>query len=570
MKEASKSSGIGMRLDFTEGGELPPALLRRLDDLSESHREAFNALIARLTSGRERDIDWWVSLPASRNTHSSQLFAKCMQLVLVRELLSETTNVSVLTDDPALAKVLRPVLGDSGVTVTSKGRCRRLKRAIWNIASSLFHAFSAHWAAWRTRALMRPLPRSPLSMIEIYVQRDSFAGGVFRDRYYPSFYESLSEDERARLFYLPIFHRVRDYYALFRNLRLGPQNFLVRQDYLNLRDYFFAFGYWWRARLLKGRAAWFAGFEVGPLVDADLEAGRFNNITVQSLLAYRFWRDIGRRNFTVGTIVDWYEGHDIDHATAAAINWHPDTPRLIAFRPIAPASYLSVTPALHEILCGSVAKEWAMVGAGMRRELAQAYPQITVHAAPGLRYRRLLTLRLLPRNDGRKNVLVVLSIDPGMAATVHRMLAPAAAQSSDVDWHIKRHPAMPREEVAAIFCELGGNVIIADDDFYELLARADLVVGLGTNTLMEAVAAGIPVICMSSGNQPTEIPLPVSMECGWWRMAYDAGEFAALLPEAFAVPHKDRADPLVLEELLGPFDAAALRALLFDQPPNVS
>lgn len=551
-------------LDFTENGSLPAALLRRLDELAESQREHFNTLIAHLSQGRDHEIDWWVSLPASRNTHSSLLFAKCMQLALVQVLLSENANISVQTDDLAMAQVLRPVLGGCRVTVKSN-RIRSLKHAFWNVASSAFHTFSAHWAAKRTRALIRPLPRTPISVLEVYVQRDSFADGVFHDRYYPSFYESLDESERARLFYLPTFYRVRDYYAFFRNLRRSAQNFLVRQDYLNWRDYLFAFGYWWRARRLKGRAAQFAGFEVGPLVDADLERGRFSNIAIQSLLTYRFWCDIGQRDFAIRTIVDWHEGHDIDRATAAAINWHVNMPRLIAYRPVAPAVYLSVTPTLHEILCGCVAKEWGVVGKAMRSKLAQTYPQITVRAAPGLRHRKLLALRRSPRGDGGRTVLVVLSIDPRMAATVHKVIAPVSAASNGVNWLIKRHPAMPKEVAASIFCGGGANVTLVDGDFYELLERADLLVGLGTNTLMEAVAAGVPAICLSGGNRPTEIPLPTG--CGWWRMAYDANEFTALLPEAFAIARKDGADTSVLEELLGPFDAAALQVLLFDQSP---
>lgn len=568
---AAKSSSIV--LDFTDNGNLPASLLRRLDALAESEREAFNVLLAELTRGRERNIDWWVSRPASRNTHISILFTQCMQLALVRTLLDEGANVLVKTDRPEMANVLQSVLGREAVelVLTSRRRIRRAQNALWNFTSMSFHAVAAWMAAHRTRRYARPIAPVPLSVLEVYVQRDSFAQGTFRDRYYPTLHECLSEAERSRLYYLPVCYRLRDYYATFRAMRESSRNFLIREDYLRWRDYAFAFGHWWRVSKLAGVKARFGGFDIGPLVDAELRYGRFANSALQALLFFRFWNRAMERGLAIDRFVDWYEGHDFDHATAAAINWHANAPTLIAYRSVAPASYLSVTPARHEVTSEVVPFTWGVVGGYVRTEIERANPELTVLPAPGLRYGRLREFQRHAPEGGRPITLVLLSIERDLVERVFATIAPVVdmAGPDGCRWLIKRHPAMPEAEVRAIFHSVAHAVEFVDGDFYDYLERADAVIGLGTNTLIEAVAAGVPVICVSGGNRPAEIPLPLSFRAGWWRVCYDASEFAVLLPQAWAEARQGHAGCELREALLGPFDVAAMRALLFDPLPQL-
>jgi hypothetical protein len=524
-------------------------LLRHLDVLAVEKRAEFNAMIDSLSDARDRNIDWWVSLPATRNTHTGQLFARCVQLALVRDLINQGSAPVVRTDDKALARVLGSVLRDV-VLVKGPSRWRNMAH---NIASSLFHALSAHGAARRTRHLARSLPEKS-GLLEVYVQRDSFDKESFRDRYYPGLVESLDENRRERLFYLPIFHRIRDYGRLFLQLRQAPQNFLLREDYLTLADYLFAFGHWWRAGQMKGMRAAFAGFEIGPLLDAELDAGRFTNASVQALLAYRFWRF--RAPFIGATLVDWYEGHDIDHATAAAIRWHGGKTRLVAMRPIAPDAYLSLTPTEGEIRAEVVAKEWVVVGRTRRASMRRSFPALSVGVAPGLRHRMLDALPAVPLDTNVPSVLVMLSSEGAFVDRVAAMLRDAGRQT-EWQWLIKRHPAMPRAEMERRFRYVEW-VTFVEGEYALSLAGADVVAGLGTNTLIEAAAMGVPVICLSAGNTPAELPFSAE-DVAWWRAAYDAPELIAAVRAALTEAPQ-RTDKAL--EQLGPFDPAILQAIL--------
>jgi hypothetical protein len=563
MSEESADASVTV-LDFSDGGVLSAPLLRRLDAIAEAERDAFNSLVASLAVGRAREIDWWVCRPASRNTHASALHTQCMRLALVRALLDEGRRLVVKTDNPEMAKALRPLLGGQGVVLRGGWYRKRLRMAFWNACSSLFHAVASLAAARRTRRDARIPGDAPISVLETFVYRDSFQNGIFKDFHYPTFYESLERDQRRRLYYLPLFYRIRDYKALFVDLRKADRNFLLREDYLGWRDYAFAFGHWWRAAKLKGRQARFAGFEVGGLVDADLEDGRFANSIIQALLNYRFLSQ-PKPGLNIDRYVDWYEGHDLDHAVAAAVNWNGRKIALIDLRPIAPESYLSVTPTVHEVACGVVASIWGVIGSRVREQIARAHPSLSVLPAPGLRHLRLVGFhRLL--SEASPTILVLLSQELHLVAQLLATVGPLLQTGSGYHWWFKRHPGMPREEAEVALAAWDKDAELVEGDLYDWLAKAAAVISLGSNTPIEAVAAGVPVICASSGNSPTEKPFSTDFVSGWWRMCYSPAELGAVLPSAIAAG--DSASSYdVKDALLGPFGAQSMQALLFAPLP---
>ena len=523
-----------IELDFRDGGALPPDLLRRLDALADRDRDNFNRLIGELSHCRERDIDWWVSNPASRNVHISCLFRQCMQLALVRALLDEGNALRVLVSQPELAGVLRQA-GDR-VTVVETGRFHaRLKQARmhgWNVASSVFHTGSAVVAAKLTRHLRRPRRAGPIRLVDCYVTKDSFDRGVFRDRHFPGLMSVLSDEEREEVYYNPIVYRLRHYLGCFRAMRRDPGNFLVREDFLRWADYRFAFGHWWRIRRLAGRQAEFAGFAIGPLVDRDLRNGRFAQSAVLALLLYRFFRHAGERGLRLSHVLTWYEGRDIDHAIAAAINWTGLPVDVAGFRPLASRFYLSVSPVRHEVQAGVVPRRMAVVGTRFRTEIAAVDRTLETSVAPGLRQSQL---PLLPRHreEGAPAVLVLLPLAREMVSRVRQLVVPTETEARDgVRWWIKRHPEMPKAEFETEFgTDLPPGFSFIEGNFQDWLSRASLVAGTATSTLIDAVGTGTPALCLAAGNEPTENPIPPWVDARLWRTCYSLEETRACVQE---------------------------------------
>jgi len=142
-------------------------------------------------------------------------------------------------------------------------------------------------------------------------------------------------------------------------------------------------------------------------------------------------------------------------------------------------------------------------------------------------------------------------------------VGPLLGKNSGYRWLIKRHPGMPRAKAEAAVSTYSRDAELVEGDFFEYLAQASVVIGLGSNTLIEAVAAGVPTICASSGNEPTEVPFSSSFKLGWWSVCYDSAELAALIPLAIEASETHAPSQDLKEALLGPFDVSVMHALLF-------
>ena len=553
-------------LDLRPGGNLPAALLRRLDEIMVRDVAIFNDMIATLSRDRERDIDWWVCRPVTRNNHVSTLHARCTQLTLIRELADAGTKIRVLLDCPVMAAVVRQAaLPDVAVTLKGAGktRLRRLATHANGILASVFHCAAAAAVARWTR---KPDPAgagTPLTAIGTFISDQSFRDGKFFDRYYPGLLDCLSDKERSHCRYIPVFYRMRHYLTAFRILRRNPIAFLFYEDHLNFRDYLFAFGYWFRCGKFHGIQARYAGFEIGPLFRLDAQSGRFASITVRALLAHRFYLRAEACGLRIRTLLDWYEGLDYNHAIAAAINWYKSPTSITGFRSAGSLYYLSCTPASHEVFAGVTPRRMAVVGTGLAKEIKSLCPDLNVIEAPGMRYRTLATLRRTPEEGGA--VLVALPLSAPVAADNIRTLAAARALMPNPPrhWWAKSHPVLPESEILALLGgALPGGMEFVCGDFHTWLARADLVAGVGSSALLESAARGIPAICLATGNVPTENPIPswVSPQLG--RLTYGPQQTAQAIIEMIGT-HLCEPDLVLLHEsLLGAVTNASMRRLL--------
>jgi UDP:flavonoid glycosyltransferase YjiC (YdhE family) len=63
---------------------------------------------------------------------------------------------------------------------------------------------------------------------------------------------------------------------------------------------------------------------------------------------------------------------------------------------------------------------------------------------------------------------------------------------------LKPHPGLPLSRLRRL---IPANARIVEEDIYSLLSSARAVIGAGSGSMVEAVASGVPVICIKGGRQ---------------------------------------------------------------------
>ncbi len=566
-----------MTLDISDEAPLPEPLLRRFNQLAERHREPFIAMIDRLSEGRERNIDWWLSGPAGRNPHISPLFTRCMKLALVRALLEDGLLPEVIiTDSRAMAGVLRAGLRGGGVRVVWRfcwrGLWHVLRQPIWGLGSSLFHAGGAWLGAWLSRRLRRAPGPASLILIDIMVLADSMRGGQFADRYFTGMRAEIPEEVRSSAWYLPTFYQVRAYPSLFRALRRAADPFLFREDYLKLSDYLFAFGHFWRASRFAIVRTSFAGFDVGPLLREDLRRGKYRRSAIDALLCYRFWPRLKASGVSLRTVVDWFEGQDIDRGSIAGLSWFwPEVPVTgYCGVPVSPF-YLCMTPSPAEVRAGVAPRRLALTSRLAAHALGANRPDLDVVVVPAFRYRQLYSFRRSPEAAPFCRVLVALPIFPSVCLEILRSLervAATLAPAGGFQFLIKAHPAFDEGQIARMFLRPWPAAFTwVSGPFHDWLSRADIVIGAGSVTLLEALACGVPVLVFASRSAVTEHHIPAGASAESWSLCFDdEGLIDCLKQQRHPRREAMAASAGMLEALFDPVTPEGVAALI--DPPS--
>ena len=170
-------------------------------------RKPFTDLIESISKQHAKNIDWWVSSPASRNTLVSPLFHYCCCIALLQKLIQKKEPVpEIITDSKAFKRIIEDYLAKERVTfritltrLPVKQRLKELVRPIYTIFGLPLKHLLLFFAAKLTRFLRKPLPSEPLTLIDTFVM----PGYVEKDRYYPSILDALSEDEKQRVWFVP-------------------------------------------------------------------------------------------------------------------------------------------------------------------------------------------------------------------------------------------------------------------------------------------------------------------------------------------------------------------------------
>lgn len=150
------------------------------------------------------------------------------------------------------------------------------------------------------------------------------------------------------------------------------------------------------------------------------------------------------------------------------------------------------------------------------------YPYFEI--GPSLRYSRLFQKGIQEVNSD--DFLVLLSYFENVNEYVIKLLGKILRKNQRRKISFKLHPSSDLSSISNTFKKNGlDNVDIVKDNLYDLFDRFGFVVGSSSGSLVEAIAAGIPVIVATEDNYIEYNYLPEFCRGILWDIAYDENSF---------------------------------------------
>ncbi len=514
-----------MQLDLRYMGQLGQRYTFKYNKIAKDLRPQFVKLIEQLGKDNAQNIDWWVSSPASRNNFKSPLFHYCCSIALLQELIRGKEPITEIKVDTKVFKIIikdylvkeRIASKVKVVRLLVKQQLKLLISPVYFLLRDLFLFFVAH----QTRSLRSPLPPDPLTLIDTFV----LPGYIEEDRYYRVPMGTLSDKEKKRVWFVPflIGFRLLQTLALIRLLRKSKRSFILKEDFLKLRDYLFAFSYFFRSRSLEVGRYVFQGVDISSLIREELISFQGVSSSFMALINYRFAKRLKEAGVKIRLVIDWFENQEIDRGWNAGFRrFFPGTLTKGYQGFVAIPHRLCVYPTEEEKKNAVIPHEIMVIGKGLVQSARKFCPDLHVTVVPAFRFQQVWQGRKFSPDSKEYTILVALPIMVNEAIHMLTTLFHEKAYlKKNCQVRIKPHPVSSPSMIKKCFPgDWPKGFELVSGDFKDCVEQANLLISSASSTCLETMAKGIPVIILGNMHGLTYTPIPEAITEDIWKLCY--------------------------------------------------
>jgi hypothetical protein len=503
-------------------------------------RYTFNGIVAELARGNENNMNWWVLNLSSRNVFSSILFINCCYIALIKRLIEDGLIIKgIIVYSKGLEIALKKYFNESNLPITVYynedfiDRLKNIFRPYYNFFCAATQFFRRYVHAFRTRKFGRDYSREAITLLDIFLFENSFKDNNFYDHYYHNILDFLKEEKKS-IYYFPTFYNIRNYHTVFRCMRNAKQNFLIKEDFLKIRDYLYAIAYPIRIMNIRINTVNFMGVDIMPLIKREIYNSMASSVSMEAILNYRIAKRMKENGINIRLIVDWFENQPLDRGINAGFRKFYKNAPIIGYQGfIASKNYISLYPTVLEKNSSVIPHQIAVIGKGLTERTKEFCPDLDVTTAPAFRFQWLWREKKIYDEYNCNNVLLALPLNIEEGNNILTMVASILdkRELESVKFFIKQHPINTQEQVMGYY---GNNwptrFQFVSGELCEWIEKSTLLISSASSVCMESLARGIPAIVIGTHSKITLNPIVEDIVIDIWQLCYTHEElFHAIL-----------------------------------------
>jgi len=529
-----------MELDLRKNGQLSIEHAKLITYLEPNVRLEYNAYIGELAKVNNVAGLTWLTQVTCRNTLLSLIHDRFCRLRLLETILDrgDKLDTIVLDNDcmrKAVVRLCQTKGSNASVTLTGNERIRR-GHVLLNIFKSLYLLLNLF--IWPKLIRGKGIPRGPIIYLDNFLFIDSFDGNNnLKDRYYPGFINHLpNEATKQRTWYVPTLYGIKtpkQFLSLFRSIRKSSQQFIMKEDWLKLSDYFNAFIFSFiLPKKIKTIPNW-KGLDISELVKQEIQVEMGSASLMSTVLIYHFIRRLAKVGVELDVVIDWHENQVIDRALNLAVKKYYPNIRVKGYQGYAvPDYYACKDPTDYEQEAGTLPDEICVIGDVFIEAKKKYCTDLKVTKAPAFRFSRIHDSRYSHCEETNEILMILpISLDEGLDI-IQLCKEAASVLGNNYIFFIKQHPSYTKQRFLRLVPESKSSCFrFADKDLYEHLYGAKLLVSAWSSVCLEAAVMGVPVAIAGNRSGPAMNPLSGIFDNDHkrWKLVYSGNDIQSLL-----------------------------------------
>ena len=488
---------------------------QKLKFFFESNIKNFSDLIS--NSDLNKNIDWCLSLPYSRNTLVSKFYEKFCTLLFIQSILKENDSINeIIVETDTEKKIIETYITNSLFihVVNKTKKFTNFKNAITLFIFFLNQLVSRSLQLFFCR-LTKIFEKSRIVDNIILIDVYAIPNFYTKDRYFVNLLDFV--DNEDEIFFLPTiaYTKISDFFKVYKEFRKSKNNYLLKEDFVSFFDVIKSIFFIYRVRKLSIKNFKFNEIDFSNIIKDEINSLNGDNIAIEGWVNYYFFKRLKNTNIKIQKLIDWWENQSTDKGMNLGIKkYFPITPTLGYLGYVPRYLELQVLPTKTECEYNMIPDEISVIGKAIINKLKYLNSELKVITAPAFRYNYLWDIDK-KFNKNLVNILIALPILLEDTVEIVNKVKNLENYISleKYNFLIKLHPTMDDNIFFdKVNLSLNKNFILTNKNIKVLLEHVDLVISSKSIVCLEAVSLGIPTLVFEKQNIINFNPIPKEID----------------------------------------------------------
>ena len=513
-----------MILDLTFNTPINKKFNQRFEKIIQDSVVDFHKIVDDISKKNLNNIDWWVSSVSSRNTLHSPFFYYFSSINFLLSLNDkDKKSISLIyADNIHMLRIYNYILLDKKIKIKLKKSFLLKKIFIFiknyfelfrQIFYRLFQYLLANFVFYKTYNFHN----KKINIIDKYF----FPEFLDKERYYNGIFDFLSKKQIQNTFFVStiVMFKIHKLPYVYKTL-IKKKNLIIKEHFLNYRDYFFALMYHKRIKLINIDNIYYKKIDLTNLIRFELSQTNLSLFaSVEALLNYKFFYKLKLLKLKIDTSVDWFENQIVDRGWNLGLNRNYKNAKSFGYLGFIPKDMLlsEMYVTEYEYKAEAIPKKLFVIGKNLIKDRKKFCKKYEVDVAPAFRFYNLF--RVQHKKISKKSICIILPViledSIELLDTFEKINTNIINKKIDI--FIKPHPTL-NKIMKEKLNSLNFKYSIIKNNIYDYITSSSLVITGASSICMETISLGVPLAIIKFNRNFQFIPIPSDVDSNLWKL----------------------------------------------------
>lgn len=438
--------------------------------------------------GEKKNLDWWISNPASRNYNFSKLFHFFCLIETIKKEIYFINQNSLIVDNQAIKDVLKKQLKiKSNIQVREENLFNFINNFLIILKSFIFHSIVYFFSKIGKE---RKIPnKKKLTLIDTFLED----ANLNNNRFYSNFFLKITS-KKKNIFFIPSFYLGMGLIETIKKIIncKKNQNFLLKENFLSFKDLIKSLTLIFRRKQIKMQVSKLRGVDYKMLIKKELYSNTNLSSQILGWQNYLFFKKIKKKKFKVKKSINWFENQAKDKGWNLGVRTFFPKAKSYGYQgfTVFPQYIMGLNPSSLEYKSKVIPETILSIGKNFNQLKKEFCDKLKIKTVPALNFQHIYKKKKIQIKN-KKNILLILTGFLDDDVNLINWLINSNIHKSSYKIFIKEHPILKIKNIKKNIKNFPKHFKIIKKNFWNSVNFSGNLICTGsTSALIELIISG--------------------------------------------------------------------------------